>query len=322
MPQHRPLPLALLKAMRPHQWIKNVLVFGGFAFTGRWHQWTSGVASQRTPAVDALILVCYAFVIFCCISSAGYLVNDIKDVEADRKHPDKCHRPIASGDLPVPVAIVAAIVLFAIGLGWAAYLSQRGGHTSYFGCSALFYAALTVWYSFQLKSLVIIDVMTIAAEFVVRVIAGCWVIPEPPSPWIVTCTLFGALYIALCKRRGELIAIGDQVDTRPVLAKYHSDQAEESYLLDQMIMMAGAGTIITYSLYTFFRPLELGQQGEYGKLMFTIPCVVYGVFRYLYLVHKQDIGQKPERLFLDRGIILDLLLWGAIILGVTCGRTL
>lgn len=315
----RSLLVAALVALRPHQWIKNILLFGGLAFTRRWHEATAGLSPTRAPWLDALLVATLAFAVFCALSSAGYLINDLRDREADRRHPTKCRRPIAAGELPPGVAVALAVLLFAGALvgGWV--LSRRGGDTVYFGYTALGYLLLTNAYSLLLKHYVIIDVIAIALMFVTRVVAGCWVIPEPPSWWIVICTLFGALYMALLKRRGELMAMQASGGTRPVLVKYQSLEGESTGLLDQMISMAGTAAILCYSLYTFYRPVEINAPDQRGKLMFTIPFVVYGVFRYLYLVRKMDIGQNPERLFIDRGMIVNLLLWGLTIMWATSG---
>jgi 4-hydroxybenzoate polyprenyltransferase len=313
---HRRLPAAIWSALRPYQWVKNVIVFGGLAFTGRWHRHGGG-AHVDIPHAAAYALA--AFVIFCLLSSAGYLINDVKDIEADRQHPEKRRRAIASGQLSVGLATVIAIVLFAIAMVGAAALSMRP-RTEHFLLTVVTYAVLTNWYSMQLKRFVIIDALSIAALFVMRAIAGCWVIPEPPSKWIVACTFFGALFIALCKRRAELVAESDTGDTRAVLRKYRTAQGDGANLLDSMVQMAGTATILTYALYTFNRPAELGLEREQGRLMLTIPFVVYGVFRYLYLVHKADIGQNPEKLFSDRAMIINLVLWVVAMLAATYER--
>jgi len=313
---------ALFRSLRPHQWIKNVLVFGGLAFTGRWHSATSGAGPRELLNWTDIGHAVAAFAIFCALSSAGYLVNDLHDLEEDRQHPQKRQRPLASGVVPLRLAWTLASVLFVTALLAAAWLSRRGGDTVWFGATALAYAVLTNAYSFKLKHYVIVDVLCIAVLFVLRAIAGCFVIPEPPSPWIIVCTLFGALFIALCKRRGELVALaaGGTGATRSVLLKYQSTHGHSTDLLDQMIQTAATATILCYAIYCFVRPAEIGLPQEQAGLMFTIPFVVYGVFRYLYLVHKADIGQNPERLFSDRGMILNLLAWALAVVFVTRGR--
>lgn len=319
-------PAALWKTLRPHQWIKNVLVFGGLAFTGRWHRATSGGGLGAMLDWQAIGYAVAAFAIFCLLSSVGYLVNDVRDREADRQHPQKRHRPIASGALSVGAAVATAGILATVALAGAAVVAygRPEPQTRWFLTTAVAYLVVTNWYSFQLKHLVIVDALTISALFVLRAIAGCFAIPEPPSPWIIVCTMFGALFIGLCKRRGELVAVteADAGNTRPVLAKYHTGYGYSAGMLDQMIQMAGTATIMTYAMYTFVRPKEIGLVGEQAGLMFTIPFVVYGVFRYLYLVHKQDIGQNPERLFRDRGMLINLALWALVVVYVTRGRGL
>lgn len=313
---------ALIRSLRPHQWVKNILVFGGLAFTGRWHQATSGGGFHELFNWVDIGHAVAAFAIFCALSSAGYLVNDIHDLEEDRQHPQKKQRPLASGAVPVSLGWATAAVLFIAALVGSVLLSRRGGDTVWFGATALLYAALTNAYSFKIKHWVIVDVLTVSILFVLRAIAGCFVIPEPPSPWIIVCTLFGALFMALCKRRGEMVALmaTSGSSTRPVLAKYESLQGHPTDLLDQMIQTAATATILCYAIYCFVRPVEIGLPQEQEGLMFTIPFVVYGVFRYLYLVHKADIGQNPERLFTDRGMILNLLAWALTVVFVTRGR--
>lgn len=329
----RSLPAALLAAMRPKQWIKNVLVFGGLAFTGRWHEATSGAGAGGLLSWPDILLAVTAFAVYCAISSAGYLVNDVCDVEADRAHPEKQHRPIAAGEVSLELAKWVAGLLFIGALVVAWLLSRRGGDTQYFVLTAAAYAVTTVAYSFFLKHLVIIDVLTIGILFVLRAVGGCYVIPEPPSPWIIVCTLFGALFIALCKRRGELTA---QIDsggaTRKVLRKYQAADGPPASLLDGWINIAATSTIMTYAMYTFVRPTEIVMQqaaqptglavpvGEQTGLMFSIPFVVYGVLRYMYLVTKKDIGQSPERLLTDRGMLINLALWALVVLLATSGR--
>ena len=313
---------SVIRALRPHQWIKNILVFGGLAFTGRWHSATSGQGLRELLNWVDIGHACAAFAIFCALSSAGYLINDLHDLEEDRQHPQKRNRPLASGAVPQSLGWAMALVLFIVALIGAVLLSRRGGDTVWFGYTALAYAALTNAYSFRLKQYVIVDVLCVAVLFVLRAIAGCFVIPEPPSPWIIVCTLFGALFMALCKRRGEMVALKDTTgtSTRPVLAKYQSTHGHPTDLLDQMIQTAATASILCYAIYCFVRPVEIGMPQEQAGLMFTIPFVVYGVFRYLYLVHKADIGQNPERLFVDRGMILNLLAWGLAVVFVTRGR--
>ncbi|MCC7495130.1 MAG: UbiA prenyltransferase family protein [Fimbriimonadaceae bacterium] len=315
---------AIWRSLRPRQWVKNVLLFGGLAFTGRWHAATSGGGIRELINWADLGVALAAFAVFCLLSSGGYLVNDLHDIEADRSHPKKCLRPIASGALSYQAAVLLALGCFAVALTGAWFLALRAEATLAFGYCALLYLVLTNAYSFLLKNIAIVDVLSIAVLFVVRAVAGCWVMPEPPSPWIIVCTLFGALFIALCKRRGELAASDPENlgETRAVLRKYQTAHGYSEALLDQMIQMAGTAVILSYSLYTFVRPMELNLVSERYGLMFTIPFVVYGVFRYLYLVHKRDIGQDPERIFTDPSMLVSLTLWGVVMLTVTRGRGL
>ncbi|HIE52667.1 MAG TPA: decaprenyl-phosphate phosphoribosyltransferase [Armatimonadetes bacterium] len=298
----RPKFTALLLSLRPQQWVKNILVFAGIAFTGRWN-WADGRYALG------------AFLVFCALSSAGYLVNDVRDLESDRQHPQKRHRPLPAGEISVPVVLVLAALLTAGSLGGAWVLSRHEG-ALFFGLTAGTYAAVTLGYSFYFKSKVIVDVLTIAGLFVLRAVAGCVVIPVAISPWIVICTLLGALFLALCKRRHELLLLGENTPTRTVLREYSPQ------LLDQMIAIVCACTIMSYSLYTFTAEAVRQHAGEQPWLMLTIPFVIFGVFRYLYLVYRRDIGGNPELMFTDKQMILNILLWMLLVLIITRSRQL
>jgi 4-hydroxybenzoate polyprenyltransferase len=278
--------LPLLAALRPKQWTKNALLFVGVVF------------SLNLGNLSLVLLAAAGFMVFCAASSAGYLVNDLADLEADRRHPRKAKRPIAAGQVSPDVARALAVAL-AVGSVAAALALQPA-----FGLLTALYLALTLSYTFWIKHLVLLDVFGLAAGFVLRAVAGAVVVDVPISPWLYVCTGLGAVFIALGKRRHELQALAGRADGhRPILAEYSLE------LLDQLIAITSAATIIAYSLYTF--------SGEKlprnGAMMLTIPVVLYGIFRYLYLVRVKGLGGSPEELLLkDRGLLLTVLVWAAL----------
>jgi len=274
----------LLKAMRPKQWAKNVFVFAGLFFDAK--------AFQLRPLLRSIA----AFAIFCLISSAIYLINDLADIEKDRLHPLKRLRPIASGALSPFTAQIAAGVILAAGIPGAFLLD------AVFGFTVLLYAALMILYSYVLKKIVIIDVMTVAAGFVLRVFAGSAVVQVARfSPWLYVCTTLLALFIAINKRRDELILLADSANShRASLDEYNLP------LLDDMNSLVTSATLVSYSFYTFSTP-----NAPDHSMMLTIPFVVYGIFRYLYLLRIKKLGGAPEEVVLgDRPLLITLLLWG------------
>lgn len=279
--------IALLKNMRPRQWAKNVFIFAGLIFD---RQLTAPNAFQRTLA---------GFIFFCLLTSGVYLINDMIDLKADRQHPNKKKRPLAAGTLPVPLAAVAAVafLLAAFTLGY--WLSPG------FVFVCFIYVALNLSYSLWFKHLPIIDVMVLAGFYVLRVAAGVALIEvERFSPWLYVFTTFFALFLGIGKRRAEINAQGG-AHTRRVLAGYSGP------FLDQLLMIVLSLAILTYSLYTFSAP----NLPENHAMMLTIPFVIYGFFRYLYLVQVRNSGEAPEDiLFSDRPIQADLIFWGASIL--------
>jgi 4-hydroxybenzoate polyprenyltransferase len=295
VPPDRPGPgtlslRALVRALRPKQWSKNLLVFAGLVFT------------YNLLNVDMLIQVVGAFVTFCALSSAGYLWNDLRDVAADRLHPVKRNRPIASGKVPPRLAAVVAIVLAIGGLGMAFAL---GGP---FALVASLYLLLTISYSIWLKHLVLIDVFGIAAGFVLRAVGGAVVIGVPVSPWLYVCTVLGSLFLALGKRRNELELLeGGAGGHRKNLEEYTLE------LVDHLILIVASVTIMAYSLYTF----TADNLPRDHSMMLTIPLVVYGLFRYLYLVRVRRQGGAPEDLFLtDPGMLGTAIAWAGVSLVV------
>ena len=279
------LALDLLRSLRPAQWTKNLVVFAGLIF---------GKKLLDAAAVwDAIA----AFVIFCALSGVVYLVNDLADRESDRRHSLKARRPIASGALPVKVATGAALAIGAVALA-AAYLVGPG-----FAAVAAAYVVLQVLYSGPLKHIIIIDVLTIAIGFVLRAAGGAVAVHVQMSHWLFVCTILLALFLALAKRRHEIVLLaGGATSHRPILGEY------TAYLLDQMIGVVTASTLIAYVFYT----ISPETQAKFGTpwLGLTIPFPLYGIFRYLYLVHQRDGGGSPADLLLtDRPLLACVALW-------------
>jgi 4-hydroxybenzoate polyprenyltransferase len=270
----------LVRALRPDEWVKNSFVFAGLLFGG---QFDSASALKAGGA----------FIAFCAVASAGYLVNDIRDVELDRRHPAKRFRAIASGALPVPAARVVATVLLGAGL-LVALLVSPGVCGIVAG-----YGALTFSYTLLLKRLVIIDVMTIAACFLLRVLAGTVAVAVTASPWLLVCTGMVSLFLGFTKRRQEAVLENTaQFGARPVLEHYTLP------FLDQMVSVASAGTVLSYTIYATQSPLA----GD--KMLWTVPMVVYGVFRYLYLIyHRQDAASTATLVTRDPGIVGAAITW-------------
>jgi 4-hydroxybenzoate polyprenyltransferase len=275
----------LLVSVRPGEWTKNLFVFAGLLFGQRL---TDPIAAERASI---------AFVIFCALAGVVYLVNDVADRDRDRQHPRKSLRPIASGALGVPTAVVAAAVL-SIGALTAAWWLGRD-----FGLVATGYLLLLVLYSGPLKHVVIIDVLTIAIGFVLRVAAGAVAIGVPISQWLLICTILLALFLGLSKRRHEIVLLADgAIGHRRILEEY------SPYLLDQMIGVVTASTLMAYILYATSH--ETAEKFGTSLLGLTIPFPLYGIFRYLYLVHHKEGGGSPAELLLnDRPLLACVALW-------------
>jgi 4-hydroxybenzoate polyprenyltransferase len=292
--------VALLAAsLRPGQWTKNLFVLAGLLF------------GRRMLDPDSILLAASAFVIFCALSSAVYLFNDVMDREADRVHPLKSARPIASGALAAAIATSAAVALGAGGIAAAVLLRPM------LGVVAAAYVALLMLYSVFLKHMVIVDVLTIAAGFVLRAVAGALAVSVPISHWLLVCTTLLALFLALSKRRHELtILAGDATEHRRILQEY------SPYLLDQMVGVVTASTLVAYAIYA--TSTETAERLGTDRLGLTIPFVLYGIFRYLYLVHQKRGGGSPAELLLaDRPLLLCVGLWGicvVLILYTPLGR--
>jgi len=282
---------ALVRTLRPRQWVKNGLLFAGLVFD-----------RQLTPShLPAILHTIAGFVIFCLLSGVVYIINDIVVIDADRKHPQKRLRPIASGELPVPVAVVVAIILIIL-LFPASYVLSPS-----FAAIALIYFLSNLAYSKWLKHIPIIDVITIASGFVLRVGAGVSLIQVARfSPWLYVVTTLASLYVGFGKRRAELALLADEANAhRRVLDGYTIP------LLDQFITIVSGTTIIAYSLYTFSAP----NLPDDHIMMLTIPFVLYGIFRYLYLIQVKHSGGAPEDvLFSDRSLQITIMLWGISVL--------
>jgi 4-hydroxybenzoate polyprenyltransferase len=275
----------LLRTLRPRQWIKNGFVFMALVFDNKLFVWP--LFFQTTVA----------FVLFCMVSSTVYIINDLADLEKDKLHPKKRRRALPSGQLKPGFAILAAIAILAVCLSLSFWLNL------YFGAIVLGYFVLNLAYSFLLKHLVIIDVMVVAAGFVLRVAAGVIVADaERFSPWLYVCTIFLALFLAIGKRRHELVLLANGANShRKILDEYSVG------FLDQMTNLVTTAAIISYSLYTF-SAVNLPAN---HAMMLTIPFVIYGVFRYQYLIHVKGEGGAPEMLlYTDMPFLLDLVLWG------------
>jgi 4-hydroxybenzoate polyprenyltransferase len=285
----------LVAALRPHQWTKNLIVFAGLIF------------GQKLLDPNAVVRATATFAIFCALSSVVYLLNDLADREADRQHPLKKHRAIASGIVSPALALAVAAGLAVVGLGGAFLLGRN------VGLVALGYLALFTLYSGPLKHLVILDVLTIAAGFVLRAVAGAVAIPVAISPWLLIVTILLALFLGLAKRRHELVLLADD-------ASAHRRSLEEysPYLLDQMIAVVSASTIVAYAFYTV-SPDTIHKFGT-NMLGLTLPFPLYGIFRYLYLVHRKDGGGSPAELLLtDRPLLICVALWVAAVVALIYG---
>ncbi len=265
---------AAFAALRPRQWSKNLLLFAGLIFAAK--------LGDLTRWLEALL----AFGVYCAASSAAYLVNDVRDAELDREHPVKRLRPVASGALPPASALVLAGVLAAAAFGGAAVLGL--GSVGFVAGFLVLQAAYTA----GLKHVVLIDVLAIAGLFVVRASAGAEGVDVRISPWLLICTGLLALFLALAKRRAELVLVGaEQAPGRPVLEGY------PLALVDQLVTMVAASTVIAYSLYTF-------TARDSKAMMATVPFVLYGVFRYLLLLHRHQLGEEPENVLLSDAPLL------------------
>jgi 4-hydroxybenzoate polyprenyltransferase len=284
-------PAALFRSMRPEQWTKNLIVFAALIFGRRLFD----------PAAVGLSLA--AFLIFCALSSVVYLLNDVMDRTADRQHPLKARRPIASGEVSTRTALVTAAVMGVGAVATAAWLRFE------FGLIAGVYLGLFAGYSLVLKHVVILDVLTIAIGFVLRAAAGAVVIEVPMSHWLLVCTILLALFLGLSKRRHELTLLaGAATGHRRILEEYNP------YLLDQMIGVVTASTLMAYIIYC--TSPETIAKFSTDQLVLTTPFPIYGIFRYLYLVHQRGAGSPADVLLTDRPLVLCIALWGLAVVAI------
>ena len=288
--------IALIRSLRPEQWLKNGFVLAPLVF--------SGMLDDTSVWLESMIAVAA----FCAASSAVYLVNDVIDREADRRHPTKRARPIASGEISVATALVTAAFLVA------AAMTAAWGLGGWFPMVLGGYILLVVLYSAILKRVVFVDVLVLAAGFVLRVVGGAVAIDVPVSRWLLLCAYLLALYLALGKRRTELALLGESAGThREVLGHYTLS------LVDQVISVVLGATVLAYTLYTVADDTvaKVGSEG----LMITVPVVLYGLFRYLYLLHRSEMGGSPTRVLVtDRPLLVTVVVWlgvAAVVIGAT-----
>ncbi|HET8578624.1 MAG TPA: decaprenyl-phosphate phosphoribosyltransferase [Methylomirabilota bacterium] len=288
---------AVIASLRPRQWVKNLFVFAGLVFS----------QNLFTPLAWRALA---AFVIFCGLSGAVYLFNDVADIAKDRRHPLKRHRPIASGALPARAALAVGGALLVVSLAGAFMLSAR------FALVALGYGALLTAYSAWLKHVVIVDVLVVAVGFVLRAVAGAVAVDVEISGWLLICTVLIALFLALGKRRHEFRTLrGEAAAHRPILAEYSEG------FLDQMVAVVTASTVTAYALYTMSP--ETIAKFHTRLLPLTLPFVLYGIFRYLYLLYRREQGGNPSDLLLnDRALLLNTLLWIVALIVIIYGPSL
>lgn len=276
---------ALLKTMRPKQWTKNVFIFVALVFD---HKLFIPELFLRTLA---------GFVLLCLLSSSVYLINDLADIEKDRQHPRKRHRPLASGQLRPGVAVAAVVGLLGV-FGPLSFLLDWE-----FGLIAAIYVGANLLYSFWLKHVVIVDVLIVALGYLLRAVAGAVLVDSEISPWLYICMTLGALFIGFGKRRGEMVLMqAESSNSRRVLQEYNLP------FLDELINLVATATIVAYSLYTF----SAENLPQNHAMMLTIPFILYGIFRYLYLIHIRGEGGAPDELvFTDRPLLITGVLWAA-----------
>lgn len=287
---------SLVRSLRPHQWTKNLVVFAGLLF------------GRKLGDPSAVLAAVMAFAVFCGLSGAAYLFNDVADRESDRRHPLKRRRPIAAGMVPLPVAIstgaalTVASLTASLALGWP------------FATVALSYGLLTGLYSAVFKHIVILDVLAVAVGFVLRAAAGALAVRVAISQWLFVCTILGALFISFAKRRHEIVLLAaDASSHRPILGEY------SAYLLDQLIAITAGSSLIAYMLYAI-SPETVAKFGT-ARLDLTIPFPMYGIFRYLYLVHRREGGGNPTDLLLSDGpMLICVVIWALSVAVIIYGQ--
>lgn len=298
---------AFARAVRPRQWIKNFALFAGLIFSGQLDNTTS------------LLTLTQAFIIFNIITSAIYLLNDVFDIDRDRLHPFKKRRPIAAGLISIPLAVTTALIAITVSIPLSYYLSPS------FFMAVVAYLTLQLLYSAYLKSLILLDVMAIAAGFVLRIYAGVWVIDAHLNVWFLLAVTSFALFLAIGKRRSELTLLQNRAsEHRSTLLHYPEN------LLDILTAMFANSTWLAYALFTFLQPPIAARQrlvglfdnfdlplGQAKYLMATIPVVIYGVMRYLYIIYEKKEGESPERVLLtDRPLLITVVIWLVMVIGI------
>jgi len=284
--------LYFIKSMRPHQWIKNLLLFAAVIF------------SNNLFHADLLLTSVFAFVLFCGLSGSSYIINDFIDRDKDKGHPEKIKRPLASGKLNFTLALFGSAAILIASIGISFFINYR------FAIITIIYLALNLLYSVFLKNFAIIDVLVIALLYVLRAVAGAEAIGVAISPWLLICTLLLSLFLAFGKRRHELTSLAANASDHRIILRDYSEK-----LLDQMIAIVTASTVIVYILYTVSDDVI----AHFGttNLVYTVPFVLYGIFRYLFLIHKRDLGGSPSKIFLnDRPLLITIMLWFLTVIAI------
>lgn len=281
--------------MRPHQWVKNLLLFAAVIF------------SNNLFDIDLLTTSVFAFVIFCALSGSSYIINDYLDRDKDQEHPEKKLRPIASGKLNPTIALALSITILIASIVISFLINTE------FAIVAMIYLALNLFYSFSLKKIAIIDVMVLSLLYVLRAVAGAEAIGVEISSWLLICTLLLSLFLAFAKRRHELTSLAENAHNHRAILKDYSEK-----LLDQMISIVTASTVIVYILYTVSDDVI----ANFGttNLIYTVPFVLYGIFRYLFLIHKRDLGGSPSKILIgDKPLLLTIGLWFVTVIAIIYG---
>ena len=291
--------LPWVRALRPSQWTKNLIILAAFLFALG--------DQQQQVAWNMLFAAVQAALAFCLISSSIYLLNDVRDIALDRVHPTKRFRPIAAGEIPISAALALVAVLLVGGLAWSYFVAWR------VLALAVIYVLLQAGYSLGLKRVALLDVFIIAGGFVLRALTGAAAVHVKISPWLLLCAMLLALFLALCKRRHEKVMLGRVAETDPVTR--HSLAQYDTRLLDQLIAIVSSATFVCYALYTLW-PDTVRKFGT-DRLVYTVPFVIFGLFRYLDLVYRHERGDRPEHILLsDWPLLVDIVLYSATVLGI------